>query len=161
MRITRKPQWWLASIMRKGKEKLSIRRSLMKPRARRTKAREKRFLSLSLQVIEAIRRSVITRDKRRHSVLTLLSLRKRTSQSRRSIIGKKPLKAYRPRYRRNAERRHPASNAENLTIGGGSAMVRSWPCLAGKLLPFGRRNERRIPLTTRVLLHCLLLRRQK
>jgi hypothetical protein len=76
--------------IRKGKEKLSMRRSLIRQGARRTKVREKRFPSLSLQVIEVIGRSLITRDKRRHGFPTLLSLRKRTSQSGRTITRKKP-----------------------------------------------------------------------
>jgi hypothetical protein len=74
-RITRKPLWWLASVIRKSKGKSSIRRSLMGAGARRTKAREKRFPSLSLQVIEAIGRSVMIRHKRRHVFATHLSLK--------------------------------------------------------------------------------------
>jgi hypothetical protein len=65
-KIVRKLSWWLPSVMRKGKRKLDHEKSLMRPRARRTKAREKRFPSLSLQVIEAIGRRLMTRNKRRH-----------------------------------------------------------------------------------------------
>jgi hypothetical protein len=67
--------------MRKGKGKSSMRRILLRPGGRKIPAREKKFPSLSLQVIEAIGKSLIIRDKRRHSFPTLLSPRKRTNQS--------------------------------------------------------------------------------
>jgi hypothetical protein len=57
--------------------------------------------------------------------------------------------------------KNSASDAQNLTIGRGSAIAKSWLFLAGMLLYFRRRNERQIPLMMRVLLNRLLLRRQK
>jgi hypothetical protein len=51
---------------------------------------EKRYPSLSLQVIEAIRRSLMTKNIRKHGCLRLLSPRKRRSQRGHTITRKKP-----------------------------------------------------------------------
>jgi hypothetical protein len=147
----RRLSWWLASITRKGIGRLSKKRSLIRPRARKTKARERCLPSLSLRIIKMIQRTLMIKDKRRHAFLILLSPKTKTSQSRRTITRQKPLKVYRPRYRRNAGRRKSASDTEYLTTGGKSIMARLWLCLAETRVLFGRRNGRQIPLMMRVL----------
>jgi hypothetical protein len=63
-KITRKPLRWLASIIRKSRGKLSMRRSSMIPKIKKTKVRGKISPSLSLQVKKGIGRTPIIRDKR-------------------------------------------------------------------------------------------------
>jgi hypothetical protein len=61
--IMRKLSTWLAFVMRKGKGRLSTRRSLMRLGARRIKAREGTLPSLSLRIIKVIDRSLVITDK--------------------------------------------------------------------------------------------------
>jgi hypothetical protein len=70
--------------------KIEHEKNLDKARSKMGKDKGKRFPSLSLQVVEVIQRSRMTRDKRRHGFLSLLSAGKTMSQSRRTIIRKKP-----------------------------------------------------------------------
>jgi hypothetical protein len=62
----------------------------MRHGARKTKARDRTLPRLSLRIIKAIERIPIIKDKRRVGFLILLSLKARTSQSRRIITRKKP-----------------------------------------------------------------------
>jgi hypothetical protein len=124
MRIMIKPSWYLASVIKKCKGRLSPRRSLTRPRVRNTKARKSTLPSLSLRNIKVIERSLMIKGKRRHGFEILLSPKTRTYQSRCTIIRKKPWKVYWPSYRRNAGRKSSASNVENPVTGGESVMVR-------------------------------------
>jgi hypothetical protein len=89
-RIIRKPSWWLASVMRKGKGRLNTRRTFMRPEARKIKARERILPSLSLRIIIAIDRNLMIKDKIRYSFLILLSPKTRTCQSRHTKTRKQP-----------------------------------------------------------------------
>jgi hypothetical protein len=90
-------------------------------------------------------------DKRRQGFPTLLGPKTRTSQSRHTIVTKKPGKVYGPHYKEKYWEKNSVSNVEDPTTGGESVIVRLWPCLVGKWPPFGRRNEYQISLMTRVL----------
>jgi hypothetical protein len=61
-------------VIRKCREKLSMRKISIRPKARKAKAKGKYPRSIRLQIRKLIRKNSMTRDKKRYSVLILLSL---------------------------------------------------------------------------------------
>jgi hypothetical protein len=80
----------LAFGMRRGRGKLSIKRTSMRPEATRTKVKERNAISLRLRVRRGLIRIPIIKYNRRYSFLILLNLRKRISQTWHTIIKKRP-----------------------------------------------------------------------
>jgi hypothetical protein len=76
-----------------------MRKSLMRPRAPKTKASEWTLLRLGLRIIKVIKRSLMINDKRRDSFPTLLSAKTRISESGCIITRTKPYNVYWPLYR--------------------------------------------------------------